>query len=77
MSAEVRKTDVSPLATTWMSTSNYSLGLNEKVDSLEIRWPSGLTERIENVRTDQILTLEEGRSPSIAKRFDVRIRSTP
>jgi enediyne biosynthesis protein E4 len=40
----------------------FGLGGHEKADWLEVRWPSGLVERIQDVRADQILTLEEGTS---------------
>jgi hypothetical protein len=41
--------------------AHFGLGTHEKADSLEIRWPSGLVERVQDVRADQILTLEEGK----------------
>jgi hypothetical protein len=46
---------------------HFGLGSHDKADSLEVRWPSGLTERVENVRADQVLTLEEGRTAAAAK----------
>lgn len=45
---------------------HFGLGAQDKADSLEIRWPSGLVERVENIHADQILTLEEGKSPASA-----------
>ena len=39
---------------------HFGLGSATKVDSLEIRWPSGLIEKIENVRANQILPIVEG-----------------
>jgi hypothetical protein len=45
---------------------HFGLGGLDKADSLEIRWPSGLTERIENIRADQVLKLEEGKSPALS-----------
>jgi hypothetical protein len=44
---------------------HFGLGTHEKADWLEVRWPSGLTERIEGVAADQILTLEEGKSKAV------------
>jgi hypothetical protein len=41
---------------------HFGLGTSDKADSLEIRWPSGLVERIEHVQADRVLTLEEGKS---------------
>lgn len=40
---------------------HFGLGSHDKADTLEIRWPSGLVQRIENIRADQILTVEEGK----------------
>jgi hypothetical protein len=39
---------------------HFGLGAATKMDSVEIRWPSGLTERFENVAVDQINTVKEG-----------------
>ena len=44
---------------------HFGLGAQEKADWLEVKWPSGLTERIEGVAADQILTLEEGKSKAV------------
>jgi hypothetical protein len=40
---------------------HFGMGNHVKADSLEIRWPSGLVERLADVRADQVLTLEEGK----------------
>ena len=39
---------------------HFGLGSASKVDWLEVRWPSGLTERFEDVAVDKIRTLKEG-----------------
>ena len=39
---------------------HFGFGSAMKVDQLEIRWPSGLVEKLENVRANQILTVKEG-----------------
>jgi len=39
---------------------HFGLGLATKVDSVEVRWPSGINERFEGVPIDQITTLKEG-----------------
>jgi enediyne biosynthesis protein E4 len=39
---------------------HFGLGSAKKVDSLQIRWPSGLVERFENLPVDSIQTLKEG-----------------
>ncbi len=39
---------------------HFGLGDTAKLDSVEIRWPSGLTERFDNAAIDQINSLKEG-----------------
>jgi hypothetical protein len=39
--------------------AHFGLGSVDRVDELEIRWPSGKVEKRENVKTDQILVIEE------------------
>jgi enediyne biosynthesis protein E4 len=39
---------------------HFGLGAATKIDSVEVRWPSGLLERFENVTVDAIHTLKEG-----------------
>src|SRR5262245_45507909 len=39
---------------------HFGLGGNSKLDSVEVRWPSGLTERFRDVRLDAINSLREG-----------------
>jgi hypothetical protein len=39
---------------------HFGLGKETKLDSVEVRWPSGLTERFENLAVDKINTLKEG-----------------
>ena len=39
---------------------HFGLGTATKLDSVEIRWPSGLTERFDNVKIDQFNTVTEG-----------------
>ena len=38
---------------------HFGLGFSETVDALEIRWPSGRLQRIENIPADQFLLIEE------------------
>jgi enediyne biosynthesis protein E4 len=40
---------------------HFGLGTNDHIDWLEIRWPSGSTDRLENLKVNQVLTVEEGR----------------
>ena len=39
---------------------HFGLGKNDKIDWVEIRWPSGLTERFPSLLVDRIHTLKEG-----------------
>jgi len=44
------------------SRVHFGLGDNTKVRRLEVRWPSGLVEVLENVEADQFLLIREGES---------------
>jgi hypothetical protein len=39
---------------------HFGLGTATKVDSIQVRWPSGLTEQFENISVDAVHTLKEG-----------------
>jgi enediyne biosynthesis protein E4 len=39
---------------------HFGLGAATKIDELEIRWPSGLVEKLKNLPANEILTLKEG-----------------
>ena len=39
---------------------HFGLGKADKIEWVEIRWPSGLMERFSGLSADQILTLKEG-----------------
>jgi hypothetical protein len=39
---------------------HFGLGTATKIDQIEVRWPSGLVERFENLPVDAIHTLKEG-----------------
>jgi enediyne biosynthesis protein E4 len=46
---------------------HFGLGTTAKIDWVEVRWPSGLLEKFENVGVDAIRTLKEGTgAPAIA-----------
>lgn len=45
---------------------HFGLGTAEKIDWIQVRWPSGATERFENVTTDAIHTLKEGAGSKVA-----------
>jgi hypothetical protein len=38
---------------------HFGLGRADAVDSIEIRWPSGATQRLENVKGDRVLDVRE------------------
>ncbi len=38
---------------------HFGLGKDEAVTKLEIRWPSGIRQVLENVKADQLLTVKE------------------
>src|SRR5580658_7717754 len=38
---------------------HFGLGSNTKIDGIEISWPSGLAQRLNNLAADQIYTIEE------------------
>jgi hypothetical protein len=39
---------------------HFGIGKAEKVDLLEIRWPSGLVEKVENIKPNQVIYVKEG-----------------
>jgi enediyne biosynthesis protein E4 len=45
---------------------HIGLGAATKVDRIQIRWPSGLTERFENISVDAIHTVKEGSGAAVA-----------
>ena len=44
---------------------HFGLGNGDKIEWVEIRWPSGLTESFSNLPVDQIHTLKEGGGTSV------------
>jgi len=53
---QVREVHTGPVET---QPLHFGLGDQEEVDSLEIRWPSGLIQELRDVRADQLITIEE------------------
>jgi hypothetical protein len=43
---------------------HFGLGAATKIDWVEIRWPSGLTERFDDLAVDKIHTIKEGTGKS-------------
>jgi len=52
----------------------FGLGSRERVDSLEIWWPSGLKETLTNLPVDMFLTIVEGKGTAQAVRYPQRSR---
>jgi hypothetical protein len=44
-------------------TVEFGLGAAASVDTLEIRWPSGIVQKLVNVGADQIMDVEEASAP--------------
>ena len=42
-------------------TLTFGLGLQTKADSIEIQWPSGQTDKLLNVKSEQTIAVEEGK----------------
>jgi hypothetical protein len=38
---------------------HFGLGQETKIDSLEIRWPSGIRQTLKGITADQFLTVDE------------------
>jgi hypothetical protein len=47
---------------------HFGLGKLTKIDSVEIRWPSGLVEQFDNLQPDSIHTLQEGSGVAVDAR---------
>lgn len=47
---------------------HFGLGATDKIDDVEIRWPSGLVEHFEQVPVDRVVTLKEGTGKQPTKR---------
>jgi hypothetical protein len=39
---------------------HFGLGTASRIDLLEIRWPSGTTERLRNLESDRVISIKEG-----------------
>ena len=50
-------------------TLTFGLGQRDKADSIEIRWPSGQTDRLANITAGQTITLTEGKGQTSARPY--------
>jgi hypothetical protein len=48
---------------------HFGLGAATRVDRLEVRWPSGSTDVVQNIEANQIITVREGDGIISARRF--------
>ena len=46
---------------------HFGIGSITKIDSVQVRWPSGLLELFENSRIDELQTLKEGSGVEVKK----------
>jgi len=46
---------------------HFGLGSTTKLDSVEVRWPSGLTERFDNVAIDKMNEVREGAGAAVGQ----------
>jgi hypothetical protein len=49
---------------------HFGIGKAEKVDLLEIRWPSGLVEALKEIKANQLIYVKEGEGIVRVERFD-------
>jgi enediyne biosynthesis protein E4 len=65
VSASDKQTKMVRSGSSYLSQSElvatFGLGLRTKADSIEIKWPSGQTDRLSNVNAGQTITVEEGK----------------
>jgi hypothetical protein len=45
--------------------AHFGVGKNQKVDRIEVRWPSGRTSTVDNVKVNQVVTVTE---PEVKKK---------
>ena len=51
---------------------HFGLGSATKIDSVEVRWPSGKIETLKDVSADKIYTIVEGQGIQTAAAFNER-----
>jgi hypothetical protein len=54
---------------------HFGIGKADKVELLEIRWPSGAVEKLENVKPNQVVFVKEGQG--IVRTMDFGKSRTP
>jgi hypothetical protein len=48
---------------------HFGLGNHAAIDRIEVQWPSGQTDKIENPPVDHVLVIKEGKGLVVAKPF--------
>jgi hypothetical protein len=49
---------------------HFGIGKAEKVDLLEIRWPSGLVETLKDIKPNQLIVVKEGEGIVRSRQFE-------
>jgi hypothetical protein len=49
---------------------HFGLGKAEKVDSLEIRWPSGQVDTLNDIKVNQLIYVKEGAGITRSQQFE-------
>ena len=60
----------------WGSRLYFGLGSRDRIDRVEVRWPGGGTDAVEDVKVDRLLTITEGHPPATPRpsRADALVR---
>jgi hypothetical protein len=53
---------------------HFGLETRTKIDSIEVRWPSGMVDKITNLGANKILTIKEGQGVVDQKNFNTSPR---
>jgi len=73
LSGGVTQTQMLRSGSSYLSASElvltFGLGPNDKVDSLEVRWPSGQTDKLSNVSAGQSITITESKGQTAARAY--------
>ncbi len=56
---------------------HFGIGKAEKVELLEIRWPSGAVEKLENIKPNQLIVVKEGQGIVQTMTFPEAKSATP
>jgi enediyne biosynthesis protein E4 len=46
---------------------HFGLGASRGADRIEVRWPSGIIDTVNDVRGGQVLTIREGAAPATGR----------